>query len=96
MSAARTAQCRFLPIFDSGTRQVRFPDTDSATYQFSALGADGRTIHVACCFDCDMSYRPLGPREEALRRALTGATHSFLALRKSMLMRVCQPAPVLR
>jgi hypothetical protein len=45
---------RFFLIFDTGTKRVRFLDTDdSAKEQFAVIGSDGRTLHIFYCLECD-------------------------------------------
>jgi hypothetical protein len=44
----------FLLILDKGTQRVRFLDAQKSAHQFAALKADGSTIRVAYCMECDV------------------------------------------
>lgn len=44
----------FLLIVDKGSQRVRFLDTRKTAHQFAALKADGGTIHVTYCLECDV------------------------------------------
>jgi hypothetical protein len=50
----RKARGSFVLILDKDTQRIRFVDTMEDEHQFAALKAEGGTIHVAYCMECDV------------------------------------------